>query len=79
MPRPSLHSAGYVPGYQRPAEDDVEARLAEIPPDTRDLSAVLLGDPLPGRSALDRRRERRVGLLPPTRSMQWNMRGAHGS
>lgn len=31
------------------------ARLAEIPPDTRSLTGRILGDPLPGRSALDRR------------------------
>lgn len=30
-------------------------RIAEIPPDTRNLTARLLGDPLPGRSALDRK------------------------
>jgi hypothetical protein len=29
-------------------------KLAEIPPDTRDLTAKICGDPLPGRSALDR-------------------------
>ena len=34
---------------------DLEARLAEIPEDTRDLTAVVMGDPLPGRSALDKR------------------------
>lgn len=33
---------------------DVAARLAEIPPDTRDLTGRLFGDPLPGRSALAR-------------------------
>lgn len=27
---------------------DIEARLAEIPPDTRDLTGRLLGDPIPG-------------------------------
>ena len=31
--------------------DEVAARLAEIPPDTRDLTARLCGDPLPARSA----------------------------
>lgn len=35
---------------------DVAARLAEIPVDTRDLTAVVFGDPLPGRSALDKMR-----------------------
>lgn len=36
---------------------DGAARLAEIPPDHRSLTGVLLGDPLPGRSALDRRNQ----------------------
>lgn len=30
------------------------ARIAEIPPDTRDLTGRLMGDPLPGRRALDK-------------------------
>lgn len=30
--------------------------LKEIPPDTRDLTAKLCGDPLPGRRAIDRKR-----------------------
>lgn len=28
-------------------KEDVEARLAEIPPDTRDLTGILCGDPIP--------------------------------
>jgi len=39
----------------RPPEADYLARLAEIPPDTRTTTARICGDPLPGRSALDRR------------------------
>jgi hypothetical protein len=38
----------------KPSAIDVAARLAEIPVDTRELTGVLMGDPLPGRSALDR-------------------------
>lgn len=72
-------SRGYVCAYTRPPEEDVAARLAEIPPDTRSLSAILLGDPVPARSALARRQERRVGALPPTRSVMWNMRGERGA
>lgn len=34
-----------------------EAALPPLPPDTRSTTGVLLGDPLPGRSALDRRHE----------------------
>lgn len=34
---------------------ELMARLAEIPADTRGLTARMFGDPLPGRSALDRR------------------------
>lgn len=33
----------------------IEQRLSEIPSDTRDLTGRIFGDPLPGRSALDRR------------------------
>jgi len=29
--------------------------LQQIPPDTRNFTALMMGDPLPGRSALDRR------------------------
>lgn len=36
--------------------DDLAARLAEIPEDTRNETQIFAGDPLPGRSALDRRR-----------------------
>ena len=41
----------------RPTAEDVERLRADIPADTRDLTARILGDPLPGRSALDRRNE----------------------
>jgi len=34
--------------------DTISARLAEIPPDTRTLTARLCGDPLPGRDALSK-------------------------
>lgn len=43
------------PGAGRPDPETVAARLAEIPPDTRTITGYLMGDPLPGRSALDRR------------------------
>jgi len=42
-------TADYIP------KATIAARLAEIPPDTRSKTARLFGDPLPGRSALDRR------------------------
>lgn len=35
---------------------EYEARYREIPEDTRDLTGRILGDPLPGRSALARKR-----------------------
>jgi hypothetical protein len=41
--------------YHHPSEQDFAERLAEIPPDTRTLTARICGDPLPGRSAFDRR------------------------
>jgi hypothetical protein len=52
--------------YKRPAgrenasgasvKEDAAARLAEIPKDDRSLTARLMGDPLPTRSALDKAR-----------------------
>jgi hypothetical protein len=39
-----------------PPAEDIAARLAEIPPDTRSLTARLFGDPIPGRRAIDQRR-----------------------
>lgn len=43
--------------HVRPAIDDAEAfrQFASFPKDTRNLTARLCGDPLPGRSALDMR------------------------
>jgi hypothetical protein len=38
-----------------PNATDLAARLAEIPPDTRSLTARICGDPIPGRRALDLR------------------------
>lgn len=38
-----------------PPRTDILARQAEIPADTRTLTAIMFGDPLPGRSAMDRR------------------------
>jgi len=36
------------------SKEDIAARLAEIPADTRTPAQRAMGDPLPGRSALDR-------------------------
>jgi hypothetical protein len=46
-------------GHVRALVDDAEAyrQLASIPADTRSLTARLAGDPLPGRSALDMRKQ----------------------
>lgn len=44
-----------MPRSFNPAPEDIAARLAEIPPDTRTLTGVICGDPLPGRSALHRK------------------------
>ena len=38
----------------KPSPQDLAARLAEIPADTRSFTARTFGDPLPGRSALDK-------------------------
>lgn len=40
----------------RATREDIAARLAEVPPDTRTPVQIMLGDPRPGRSALDRER-----------------------
>lgn len=45
---------------RRRVRDDAADRIAEIPLDTRGLTARTFGDPLPGRSALDRRSAREV-------------------
>ena len=52
-------AAGILLGFGHPSQIDLDARLAEIPDDTRGLTARICGDPLPGRSALDRLREAR--------------------
>jgi hypothetical protein len=44
----------------RTSIEDIEARLAEIPADTRSLTARLFGDPLPERSALFQRAQGRT-------------------
>jgi hypothetical protein len=36
---------------------DAEDRMREIPADTRSYNQRVMGDPLPGRSALDKKRE----------------------
>lgn len=41
---------------RRTVRQDAQARMAEIPDDTRGLTARICGDPLPGRSALDQMR-----------------------
>lgn len=48
-------AAGVTFLHGRVDETVAAARLAEIPPDTRNLTARICGDPLPGRDALSRR------------------------
>lgn len=43
-------------GSSRIAAADLKQLRRLLPIDTRDLTAAFCGDPLPGRSALDRRR-----------------------
>lgn len=45
----------YMPTRTKVTDEDLAARLAEIPPDTRDLTARIFGDPIPGRRELDMR------------------------
>jgi len=47
--------APYVSTAIKPKPDELAARLAEIPDDTRTITGRICGDPVPGRSALDRR------------------------
>ena len=59
--RPYEHGAAKYIGTYHPkplTDEEYKRRMAEIPPDTRDLSARLCGDPLPGRSALAMRQGR---------------------
>lgn len=53
--------AGYRPPHPEPhpSRSEVEAGWAAIPPDTRNFTQRLAGDPLPGRSALDQREARK--------------------
>jgi hypothetical protein len=46
----------HQPGWHTSAAEkrDGERLLKLVPPDTRDLTARVFGDPLPGRSALDK-------------------------
>jgi hypothetical protein len=41
---------------ERLSATEIKAYRASLPPDERDASARILGDPPPGRSALDKRR-----------------------
>ena len=45
--------------WLRVSNDERVRRLAAVPPDTRSLTGRVCGDPLPGRSALDREGGRR--------------------
>lgn len=49
----NIHSAGQVLSAKRP---DIN-KIPPVPRDTRTLTARIFGDPLPGRSALDQKRE----------------------
>ena len=50
--REYYHAAKPHVAEKGPPEADLAARLSEIPPDTRDLTGRMFGDPIPGRSAL---------------------------
>jgi hypothetical protein len=45
------------PGHGEAKKHEYEARQREIPDDTRGLTEQICGDPLPGRSALARRKK----------------------
>ena len=47
---------GIIGAKDRPPTREMVMRMmAQIPNDTRDITGLIFGDPLPGRSALDRR------------------------
>lgn len=48
--------SGTAIDFEKRAHVDAMRLKALIPADTRDFTARLMGDPLPGRSALDKRR-----------------------
>lgn len=54
---PRYTKNNWIVGERRCTREEITARLAEIPVDTRDLTATLFGDPLPGRSYLDRMKQ----------------------
>lgn len=67
IPRASVSTIRHATGVRLDPKE-IAAALATVPPDTRDHTARLMGDPLPGRSALERRHPnpiRRNGPNPP--------------
>jgi len=52
------HITHFIPVLDRKrlAADEIKRLMASLPTDTRGLTARAMGDPLPGRSALDMRR-----------------------
>ena len=55
--KPEKRPAGRENASGASVKEDAAARLAEVPKDTRSLTGVLCGDPLPTRSALDKRQQ----------------------
>ena len=52
--RKNVETTGFCPSYFIGHVEKTEVLGEREPPDTRDLTARILGDPLPGRSHLDR-------------------------
>lgn len=50
------HSPFHIQTRHGVSPEEAARRIAEVPADTRPMSARLLGDPLPGRSALDKQK-----------------------
>jgi transposase-like protein len=53
--KPASHVSPMV--YSKFSQADIDRLLRTVPRDTRSMSARAFGDPLPGRSALDRKRQ----------------------
>lgn len=61
--RTSPSPFGHVISASPVSRQEFAAMVSNIPRDTRDLTARIMGDPVPGRSALDRKSNRQVSPL----------------
>lgn len=74
-PKPPRKTTNHVAdnGHMSPVE--IKRVLSTVPPDTRRLVSRLFGDPLPGRSALDKRQQ--AARVSPTIHNPYTIRAEH--